>query len=417
MNPTRRQLLLGTAAVLCAPHVIAAPARPRVVVVGGGWGGLAAARTLAGACDVVLVERQPRFTVLPLSNRWLAGRAGQRRLHHDYAPAAAAFDYRFLAAEVLAIDRSARRVDTSTGPLVYDWLVIAGGISEDAAALFAGDAPAIRHYSEHFASAYSAGADLDNLKRRLDGFTGGEFLLTLPLAPYRCPPAPYERAVIIAHAIRSRQLKAHLTVVDPNPPWPAYQRIFAERYRQEVSYLPNTRLRQLDPYRQVATLDIDEIKFAAAIVMPPQGASTICRTAGLTAPDSAWAAIDARHFGALADERVFVVGDSVGTVSPLFGHYPKTGQLASRMGQIAASEILARLAGSSSAAALPDSTCYAWVDLEPAERVRIDTSYRRRGDGELVQNIRQQREHQPGTEDDVWLDAHLRSLLGPAAAG
>jgi NADPH-dependent 2,4-dienoyl-CoA reductase/sulfur reductase-like enzyme len=417
MNPIRRQLLLGTAAVLCAPHVIATPARPRVVVIGGGWGGLAAARALAAACDVVLVERQPRFVVLPLSNRWLAGRAGKRRLQHDYAPAAAAFGYRVLAAEVLAIDRATRRVDTSAGPLAYDWLVVAGGISEDAAALFDGDATASRHYTEHFASAYRAGADLDSLKRRLDDFAGGEFLLTLPLAPYRCPPAPYERAVVIAHAIRSRRLKAHLTVVDPNPPWPAYQRIFAERYRQEVSYLPNTRLRQLDPYRQVATLDIDEVKFAAAIVMPPQGAATLCRTAGLTAPDSAWAATDARHFGSLADERVFVVGDSVGMVSPLFGHYPKTGQLASRMGQIAATEILARIAGNRSEAALPDSTCYAWVDLEPAERVRIDTSYRRRGDGELVQTIRQQREHQPGAEDDAWLDSHLLALLGPAAAG
>lgn len=415
MNPTRRQVLLGTAAVLCAPYVMATPARPRIVVIGGGWGGLAAARALSGAGDVLLIERQPHFTVLPLSNRWLAGRAGNRRLWHAYAPAAATFGYRFLAAEVMAIDRAARRVDTSAGAVAYDWLVIAGGISEDAAALFDGDVAATRHYKEHFASAYSAGADLDNLKRRVDGLTGGEFLLTLPLAPYRCPPAPYERAVVIAHAIRSRRLQAHLTVVDPNPPWPAYQRIFAERYRQEVSYLPNTRLRQLDPYRQMATLDIDEIRFAAAIIMPPQGAATVCRMAGLTPPDSAWAATDARHFGALADDRVFVIGDSVGTVSPLFGHYPKTGQMASRMGQIAASEILARMAGSPSKPALPDSTCFAWVDLEPGERVRIDTSYRRRGDGELVQNIRQQREHQPGAEDDAWLDAHLRALLGPAA--
>ena len=417
MNPTRRQLLLGSAAILCAPHIIATPARPRVVVIGGGWGGLAAARDLAGACEVVLIERQARFVALPLSNRWLAGRSGQRRLRLDYAPAAAAFGYRVLTTEVLAIDRVARQVATPNGTLPYDWLVIAGGISEDAATLFAGDAAATRHYNEHFASTYTTDVPPENLKQRLDGFNGGEFLLTLPLAPYRCPPAPYERAVVIAHAIRSRRLKAHLTVVDPNPPWPAYQRIFAERYRHEVSYLPNTRLRQLDPYRRVATLDIDEVRFAAAIVMPPQGAAAICRTAGLTAPDSAWAATDARNFSTLADERVFVVGDSVGRVSPLFGHYPKTGQMAARMGRIAAREILARLAGATSTPELPDSTCFAWVDLEPAERVRIDTSYRQRGDGELVQSIRQQREQQPGNEDDAWLEAHLQTLLGPSANG
>lgn len=415
MNPLRRRLLLGTSAFLCAPHVIAIPARPRVVIVGGGWGGLAAAQALAGACEVVLVDRQPRFVALPLSNRWLAGRAAQRRLYYDYAPAAAHFGYRHLASEVLEVDRAARRVNTTEGPLAYDWLVIAGGISEDAAALFAGDNAAIRHHAAHFASAYGNAGELEGLKRRLDAFTAGEFLLTLPLAPYRCPPAPYERAVVIAQAIRRRGLNAHLTVVDPNPPWPAYQRVFAERYRQEVTYLPNTRLRQLDPYRQVATLDIDEIRFAAAIVMPPQGAAALCRDAGMTAPGSAWAATDTRHFAALADERVFIVGDSVGAVSPLFGHYPKTGQIAARMGRIAAAEILAREAGTSSAESLPDSTCYAWVDLEPGERVRIDTSYRRRGDGELVQTVRQQRDQQPGGEDDAWLDAYLQSLLGPSA--
>ncbi len=412
MNPYRRQLLLGSALAFGAPFLIAAPARPRVVVIGGGWGGLAAARTLAGRCEVVLVERNARFVALPLSNRWLAGRADERRLYHDYAPAAAAGGYRFLAAEVHAIDRSARRVDTSAGPLAYDWLVLAEGIAEDAGALFAGDAAAVGHYREHFASAYGAGAALEALKQRLDSFAGGEFLLTLPLAPYRCPPAPYERAVVVAHALRTRRLKARLTVVDPNPPWPAYQRVFAERYREQVSYLPNTRLRQLDPYRRVATLDIDELAFDAAILMPPQGAGPLCRAAGLNAPDSAWAAVDPRHFQARADARVFVVGDSVGAVSPLFGHYPKTGQLASHMGRIAANEILGRIAGQSPEAALPDSTCYAYVDLEPAETVRIDTSYRRRGDGMLLQTVRQHREYHPEGEDDAWLAARLAELLG-----
>lgn len=415
MNPLRRQLLLASAAALCAPAVIATPARPRIVVIGGGWAGLAAARSLAAAAEVTLVERRARFTALPLSNRWLAGRSGRRRLHYDRAPAATALGYRLLVADVLAIDRGRRRVDTSNGPLAYDWLVLAAGISEDTASLYEGDAAAVRQHEAHFASAFSADADLDGLKRRLDDFAGGEFLLTLPPAPYRCPPAPYERAVVIAHAIRSRRLKAHLTVVDPNPPWPAFQRVFAERYRQEVSYLPNTRLRRIDPYRRLATLDMDDVAFAAAIIMPPQGAASLCREAGLTAPDSAWAAVDPGHFGAREDERVFVVGDSVGMVSPLFGHYPKTGQMAARMGQIAADEILARLSSTTGTPQLPDSTCYAWVDLDPGERVRIDTTYRRRGDGELAQSIRQQREQQPGDEDDVWLDAHLQALLGPSA--
>jgi len=415
MNPTRRQLILGTAAVLCAPGIVASPSRPRVVVIGGGWGGLAAARNLAVACEVLLIERSPAFISLPLSNRWLDGRDDGRRLRQDYRAAATAFGYRHLQAEVIAIEREARRVATSAGAFPYDWLVLSAGIAEDDAALFAGDPEAARQTRRLFASAYTAGPELAGLKEKLAAFAGGEFLLTIPPAPYRCPPSPYERAVSIAQAIKSRQLKGHLTVVEPNAPWPAYQRVFGEFFRDQVSYLPNTRLRNLDPQRRIATLDIDDIHFTEAIVMPPQQAAALCRATGLCGPESAWAAVEPRSFQSLADERIFVVGDSVGAVSPLFGHYPKTGQIAARMGQIAAATIIARSSGKPDEPGLPESTCFAWLSTEPAQFTRIESRYRVRGDGVLVQTISQQRENNPQGEDDAWLDAWHGQLFGPAA--
>jgi len=414
MNPTRRQLILGTAAALCTPALLAGPARPAVIVVGGGWGGLAATRRLAAHCDVLLIERSPAFVSLPLSNRWLAGRDDGRRLRQDYRATAAALGYRFLQAEVLGIERDVRRVATSAGNFGYDWLIVAAGIGEDDAALFAGDLEAARQTRQLFASAYTADAALDQLKQKLASFTQGEFLLSLPPAPYRCPPAPYERAVIIAQAIKSKNLKAHLTVVEPNAPWPAYQRVFNEMFRDQVTYLPNTRLRQLDPQRRIATLDIDEISFTEAIVMPPQQAAPLCRTAGLCGAESVWAAVEPRSFQYREDERIFVVGDSVGAVSPIFGHYPKTGQIAARMGQIAADEILARSTGKPSEPSLPESTCFAYLSLEPAQFTRIENRYRVRGDGVLLQNISQQRENNPQGEDDAWLDAWHATLFGPA---
>ncbi|UCV02847.1 FAD-dependent oxidoreductase [Dechloromonas denitrificans] len=415
MIVTRRQFLLGTACLLGASTVMAAPVRPKVVIVGGGWGGLAAARQLASQCDVLMIERNPDFVSLPLSNRWLAGLDDGRRLRQDYRGAAQALGYRFLQGEVLGIDRGARRVDTSHGSFPYDWLIVAAGIAEADPALFAGDQAAARHTREHFPSAYTAGRELDVLKQKLAGFSGGEFLMTLPLAPYRCPPAPYERAVIIAQAIKTRGLKARLTLVEPNAPWPAYQRVFSEVYRDQVNYLPNTRLRQLDPYRRIATLDIDEINFTDALIMPQQQAADICRRSGLVAADSAWAAVDPRNFGVSGDERLFVIGDSVGAVSSLFGHYPKTGELASRMGQIVATEIAGRIAGQPPVPALPESTCFAYVNLAPAAFTRIVTRYRLRGDGLVAQTISQTRENNPQGEDDAWLDARHGELFGPAA--
>lgn len=415
MPITRRQFLLASAALSGSTWLKAAGVRPKVVIVGGGWGGLSAARHLSGLCDVVLVERNPDFISLPLANRVLAGLDDGRRLHQDYRAAADAFAYRYLQGEALGIERERRRVSTSQGQLAYDWLIIAAGIAEDDAQLVDGDAEAARHLRRHFASANTPGNEVRMLQDKLANFSGGEFLITIPPAPYRCPPAPYERAVIVAHAIKSRRLKAHLTVIDPNAPWPGYQRIFSEFFRTEVSYLPNTRLRQLDPFKRQATLDFDDLHFDEAILMPPQSAAALCRTAGLTTGGSAWAAVDPRSFAARDDERVFVIGDSVGAVSPVFGHYPKTGQLAARMGEIVAGVIAGQINGTTESPALPDSTCFAYLHLAPPRFTRIETRYRLRGDGVLLQSIQQQQENNPQGENDAWLDAWHGTLFGPAA--
>lgn len=415
MPLTRRQFLLAASCTLCAPAIHATPSRPKAIVVGGGWGGLVAARQLAARCEVLLIERNPGFVSLALSNRWLAGLDDGRRLRQDYRAAAESLGYRFVQAEVRGIEGNRRQVVTSAGTIPYDWLVVSAGIAEDDNALFGDDRTAATQTRQLFPSAYTAGSDPDLLKRKLAEFSGGEFLMTVPTAPYRCPPAPYERAVIIAQAIKSRRLPARLTLVDPNAPWPGYQRVFSEFFRDQVNYLPNTRLRLLDPARRVATLDIDEIRFNEAIIMPPQTAATLCRQAGLTGRDSVWAAVDPRNFAFSGDDRIFVIGDSVGAVSPLFGHYPKTGQMASRMGQIVATEIIGRMDGNPAEPALPESTCFAYLNLAPPQITRIETRYRKRGDGALVQSISQTRENNPQGEDDVWLNARHSELFGPAA--
>lgn len=415
MSITRRQLLLGTAFALAAPTILAASSRPKVVIIGGGWGGLSAARQLAGTCDVLLIERNAEFISLPLSNRWLAGLDDGRRLRQNYRSAANLLGYRFQQGEVKGIDMARRLVSSSAGDFPYDWLIVAAGISETDHELLEGDQAAAAYMRQHFPSGYTAGKELETLKAKLAAFSTGEFLLNIPLAPYRCPPAPYERAVIIAQNIKSRGLKARLTVVEPNAPWAGYQRIFNEQFGDQVNYLPNTRLRKIDPYRQIATLDIDEIHFDDAILMPQQQAADLCRNNGLNGRNSAWATVNPRNFAFLGDDRVFVIGDSVGAVSPLFGHYPKTGEIASRMGSIVAAEIIGRITDKPTEPNLPESTCFAYLSLNPPEFTRIESRYRLRGDGAIAQNISQQRENNPQGEDDAWLNARHAELFGASA--
>lgn len=174
-------------------------ATQRVLIIGGGWAGLSAARTLrqtAPELEVLVIDRDPTLRSLPLSSPWLVGRTPERLARVDLAALAQGLGYRFVAAEVQSIDRAQRQVHTMQGRFDYDWLVLAAGIDYDYAAWFGDDARATAQAREQFPAGFVA-SELDLLKRRLDDFKGGDLVMTIPPSPYRCPPAPYERAMLI----------------------------------------------------------------------------------------------------------------------------------------------------------------------------------------------------------------------------
>ena len=108
-----------------------------------------------------------------------------------------------------------------------------------------------------------------------------------------------------------------------------------------------------------------------------------------------------------------MIGDAVGLVSPQFGYFPKTGQVANRMGQAVARQIAAQASALAPAPLLPESVCHVTTSVEPLESTRIDTSYRDRGDGFLVQTVKQTRNPSPSGEDAAWAEAMYRDFLSP----
>lgn len=415
MSLSRRDFLLCALAAGAAQALPARAAGGRVVIVGGGWGGLAAARELrrlAPELKVTLIERNGAFWSLPLSNRWLVGRLEERELRRDYAAAAQAQGWRFVRATVVEVDRERRRVVTPHGSFDYDWLILAAGIRYDWAALLGDDARAIEQVRERHPCAFVAGEG-NALKAKLDGFAGGDLIMTIPPLPYRCPPAPYERALMIGELFKRRGVRGRLVVVDPNPPMPAFHHALSVQYRDWISYVPHGRIKSFDPFRKTLVTEFDEIRYDDAIVMAPQQAADPVWLAGLIGSDAqgrptGWADVDPLRLHARGDERVFVVGDSVGTVSPLFGAYPKTGQLASAQGRIVAADIAAQARGEAPPRRLPESVCRVFTRVEPPEALRIETTYRLRGDGLVVQAIAQRFDPAPGDEDLLW----LRGALG-----
>lgn len=417
---TNRRHFLIAAGLLPLLHPAFADNR-RVVIVGGGWGGLAAARhlrQLAPEQEVTLVDRQPAFLSFALSNRWLVEPGAAPWARHDYARLAKAFGYRFVQAEAAGVDLARRTLATSAGTLPYDWLVLAPGIREDWAAWQLNDAPTVAELRRRHSGAMLSAADLPALKQRLANFKGGDLLMTIPPAPYRCPPAPYERAMFIAWWLKTQKIPGRLIIADPNPLMPAFRNILLDRYKDQVTYLDHAKVRSVDMGRKTVSTDIDEIRFDEALLCPPQQAADLVWQAGLIRAEeggrpSGWAAQGASDFRSAADGRVFVIGDAVGLVSPQFGYFPKTGQVANRMGQAVARQIAAQASGQAPAPLLPESVCHVTTSVEPLESTRIDTSYRDRGDGFLVQTVKQTRNPNPSGEDAAWAEAMYRDFLSP----
>jgi NADPH-dependent 2,4-dienoyl-CoA reductase/sulfur reductase-like enzyme len=427
MTLTRRGFLAASLAACAAPlfaqpspALLPASKGRRVVVVGGGWGGLAAARhlrALAPELEVVLMERNPSFFSMPLSNKWLAGLADEKLLAHDYRAAAQAYGYTFIQAEATAIDRDRRRAHTAQGALDYDWLVLAVGISHDWAAWFGDERRAIDEARQRFFCAWTPGGEFRALKAKLENFRGGDLVMTVPPLPYRCQPAPYERALMIGHLLKSRAVPGRLTLLDPNPLPQRFADVFREQYRDRIVHVPHARVKSVDPFAKRIVTEFDDLRFDDALLMPPQQAGDLAWQANFIGRDrdgrpTGWAAQDPLHLHAAGDEKVFLVGDLIGPASPLFGHYPKSGHMAARLGGIAAQEIAARFQGKAPETRLPESSCFVTTRLEPQESLRLDTQYRLRGDGLIVQTAKQNYDPNPRGEDVDWAKGMFAELFG-----
>jgi len=450
-GPRRRTLLaglLGAAAAAGLPGARAqAPApigsaRPRVLIVGGGWAGLSALHTLCAAGDpnrsgptlvpeVTLIDRERDFRSLPLSTPWLVGRTPERLPRVDLAAHAERLGARFLSAEVLGIDRARRVVESSAGALPYDRLILATGAVPDARGWFDGDAQAVaeaqRLWRSRFPSGFVAG-ELDRTQQALQAFAervrgsgrSAELLLSVPPAPYRCPPAPYERAILLAGWLRAQRLPVKITLLDAGGGMPRFTRLFQERWRGVIEHRPYSEVRRVDPQAQTVTTDDGELPFDHALLLPPMGAGPLCASAGLLGQDAAgrpsrWAAVDATTLRSPHDAHTWLAGDGLDSVSILFGAYPKTAQIAAELGAAAARQVLADLRGGPAlppADALPSSQCHVWLDADPPEQLRIDTTYRLRGDGVPMQTLRQVDNPQPRDEDLAWARGLLARRLG-----
>ena len=371
----RRSWLAGSAALGglalagCASPQASGPSIGRVVVIGGGFGGATAARYLrlwGGNVDVTLIERQPQFISCPISNLVLGGhrQMGEITLGYDGLKAAGV---KLLQGEVLAIDAAAKKVRLAGGTeLPYDRLIVSPGVdfmADQVGGLAAAlEAGSVTH-------AWKAGPQTVALRNQLTAMAdGGVVAMTIPKAPYRCPPGPYERACMIASYLKAAKPKSKLLVLDANPEIQSKKALFERAFRQHydglLEYRPNAELKEVAG--RLARFDFEDVKADVLNVIPPQRAADIARGAGLVNVNSRWVGVNWLTMEATAAPGVHVLGDAVFSAPAM----PKSGHMANQHGKLAAAAVIQLLRGE---AVIPApvvmNTCYSFVTAQEAIHV------------------------------------------------
>jgi sulfide dehydrogenase [flavocytochrome c] flavoprotein chain len=382
-NFSRRDFLLssaGASLLAMAPGLAAAQThgarKARVVVLGAGFGGATAAKYIkrwAPEIDVTVIERNEFFVSCPQSNLILSGGRTLEQLTTRYDTLTKAYGVNLIRDEAIGIDHSNRQVRLRRGnPVPYDRLILSPGIDLDYSAL-----PGIADEAkrQNILHAWKAGPQTVALRKQLEAIPdGGVYVLTIPKAPYRCPPGPYERISLVASYFKEAKPKSKIIVLDPNPEIVSKKGLFTaawnELYPGIIDYRPNNALRDVDPLTLTAKTDFETVKADVLNVVPQNLAGAIAFRAGVIDADGRWSKVDFATYESQSVPGIHVIGDA--TVS---SPAPKSGHVANQQGKIVAGAVVSLLRGQQPyGTPVFSNTCYSYVSN--AEAIHVAAVYR-----------------------------------------
>ncbi len=373
LNPSRRTLLkgLGAASLLplasgCGTKSGDSASGPRVVVVGGGFGGATAAKYLKRFwpdLQVTLVEPKAVFYTCPFSNLVLAGERSMDSIAHNYDELTNRYGVRVIHARAEDVDPVAHSVTLDTGDtLAYDRLLLSPGIDIRWDALEGYD----RAAAELAPHAWQAGEQTLLLRRQLEAMDeNGLFIITAPADPFRCPPGPYERAALVAHYLVRHKPRAKVLILDAKDNFSkqglftnSWQEVYGDRI-EWVGRSGDGRVQRVDAARREVETEFGSRHRASVLnVIPPQKAGFIADRAGVT-DASGWVPVNPHTFASTQVENIYVVGDAT-VAAPM----PKSGFVASTQAKVAAAAIISSLAGTPRLDARWVNTCYSLINPE-----------------------------------------------------
>ncbi|MCD6664355.1 MAG: NAD(P)/FAD-dependent oxidoreductase [Comamonas sp.] len=351
----------------------------KVVVVGGGYGGATAAKYIRmwseGKVEVTLVEPNAAFISCPISNLVLGGSKTLADITTPYDKLGARHGVKLVRDRVSGIDLDKRQVRLASGAaLAYDRLILSPGVDFMWEALPGMNKPGAQDKVMH---AWKAGPQTLALRRQLEAMPdGGVFAMSIPLAPYRCPPGPYERACQVASYFQQAKPKSKVLILDANDDVTSkgalFKKAWADRYKGLIEYRPKHQLVDVDVATNTLKFEFsDDVKAQVLNVIPPMRSGDVVTQAGLATANKRWCDVDWLTMEHAQAKGVHILGDCTQS-APLM---PKSGHMANQHGKVAAAAIVALLSGKQPGS-LPvyNNTCYSFVS--PSDVVHVASVHR-----------------------------------------
>ena len=353
---------------------------PHVVVVGGGYGGATAAKYVRLWSDyginVTLIEPGASFISCPMSNLVLAGNKNIADITLSYDHLVKRHGVHLVRDRVTAIDPEKRVVRlASGGELPFDRLILSPGVDFMWDSLPGMMQPGAQDKVLH---AWKAGAQTVALRQQLEAMPdGGVYALSIPLAPYRCPPGPYERACQVAHYFRQAKPKSRVLILDANDDVTSkgalFKKAWSDRYAGIVEYHPNHVAMDVDATTNTLKFEFnDDIKADVLNVIPAMRAGDIAVQSGLATVNQRWCEVDFLTFESKVAKNIHILGDAIQSATVM----PKSAHMANQHGKTCAAAVVALLTGQiPNSQPIYNNTCYSFVSDEEAVHVNSVHQY------------------------------------------
>ncbi|MDD5297507.1 MAG: FCSD flavin-binding domain-containing protein [Rhodocyclaceae bacterium] len=351
----------------------------RVVVIGGGFGGTIAAkyvRKLDPTIEVVLIEMERNFISCPFSNLYIAGiYDSMASLTIGYDKLTANHGIKMVYDEVTGIDPAAKVVSMKSGTLSYDRLVVSPGVDFRTEEIEGYDAET-PHIIPH---AWKAGAQSTLLRKQLQDMPdGGNVIISMPLAPYRCPPGPYERSCLIADYLKKHKPKSKVILLDPNPDVvakkPLFMKAWNDYYKGVFEYVPGSKVTRVDAKtRTVYVEGVEEHKGNVVNLIPSQRAGKIALKADLVGEDKKWCPVNPVTFESTKHKFIHVIGDSCAPPSAV-APMPKSAYSANTHAKVCAMNVVALMNGLETTEMSAINVCYSAISAH--ESVTVAAVYK-----------------------------------------